>query len=82
MTLVRDVVCGMDIQAETAADSAVYKDNTFYFCSSDCKRQFEQEPEHHLEPYRDWNDPDLPLFLPVAAVPAAAAGATQPLRPV
>lgn len=77
MTMVRDVVCGMDIQAETAADSTVYKDNTYYFCSSDCKRQFEQEPEHYLEPYRNWDNPDVPIFMPVVATPSA-----QPLRPV
>jgi len=77
MTMVRDVVCGMDIQAETAADSTQYKDHTYYFCSSDCKRAFDQDPEHYLEPYRTWDNPDVLLFMPVAVAPAA-----QPMRPI
>ena len=77
MTMVRDVVCGMDIQAETAADSSEYRENVYYFCSSDCKRAFDQDPEHYLEPYRD--NRDVTFFLPVAALAPGTGSSGQPV---
>lgn len=42
-----DVVCGMTIDEKGAAAQAEYKGQTFYFCSADCKRSFEQDPEQY-----------------------------------
>ena len=76
MTMVRDVVSGMDIQAETAAESTEYQEHVYYFSSSENKRAFDQNPERYLEPYRTWDNPDVLLFMPIVATPAA-----QPMRP-
>lgn len=38
--VVVDPVCGMKINKKTAADRAVYKGKTYYFCASGCRRRF------------------------------------------
>ena len=45
---VRDSVCGMDIEPDTAAGKSEYKGQTYYFCSPGCKRSFDRDPEKYL----------------------------------
>lgn len=45
---VRDPVCGMDIDAATAAGKSEYKGQTYYFCSPGCKKSFEKDPEKYV----------------------------------
>ncbi len=45
---VRDPVCGMDVDPETAAGKSEYQGQTYYFCSPGCKRSFDKEPEKYL----------------------------------
>ena len=45
---VKDLVCGMDIEPETAAGTSEYKGTTYYFCSPGCKRSFDKDPEKYL----------------------------------
>ena len=45
---VKDVVCGMEVQAATAAGQTEYKGQTFYFCSSKCKGKFDAKPEQYV----------------------------------
>jgi YHS domain-containing protein len=45
-----DPICGMEVDPQTAEYKSEYKGKTYYFCSLDCKRQFDQEPEMHLNP--------------------------------
>jgi Cu+-exporting ATPase len=42
-----DPVCGMEVTPETAAESAEYEGQIFYFCSSSCCEQFENNPEKY-----------------------------------
>lgn len=42
---VKDPICGMTIEESDAAATAEYKGKTYYFCSIDCKEEFEQDPE-------------------------------------
>ena len=44
MAKVHDPVCGMDIEQSTAAGSARYEGETYYFCSPGCQRAFEANP--------------------------------------
>ncbi len=46
--MVKDVVCGMDVQPETAAGTSEYNGETYYFCSPSCKQQFDQSPERYV----------------------------------
>ena len=43
-----DPVCEMQIDEQTAAAKSEYQGQTYYFCSSGCKRQFDKDPERYL----------------------------------
>ena len=48
VTAVKDLVCGMDVEATTAAARAEYKGQTYYFCGSKCKENFDLKPDQYL----------------------------------
>ncbi|MDM7915636.1 MAG: YHS domain-containing protein [Candidatus Eisenbacteria bacterium] len=43
----RDPVCGMTVEESRAAATSEYKGNRYYFCSMECKRQFDRQPEKY-----------------------------------
>jgi P-type Cu+ transporter len=45
---VRDPVCDMEVDAASAAGSSSYEDDTYYFCSLDCKERFDRDPERYV----------------------------------
>jgi YHS domain-containing protein len=45
----RDPVCGMHLTYETAQARSEYNEQTYYFCSLDCKEQFDKDPERYVE---------------------------------
>jgi YHS domain-containing protein len=45
-----DPVCGMQVNQQNAAGRSAHQGKNFYFCSEDCKKQFDQDPE----PYVQW----------------------------
>lgn len=45
---VKDLVCGMDIEAATAAGRSEHKGQTYYFCGAKCKQKFDLNPEQYL----------------------------------
>jgi len=38
----------MDVTYETAQARSEYNGQTYYFCSLDCKEQFDQNPEKYI----------------------------------
>jgi len=48
-----DPVCEMHVEEEKAAATSEYEGKTYYFCSSGCKRRFEQDPGKFLAHLRD-----------------------------
>ncbi|HEX4104481.1 MAG TPA: YHS domain-containing protein [Candidatus Paceibacterota bacterium] len=44
-TKVKDVVCGKQIDPDTAMFTSNYKGTTYYFCSEGCKQKFDADPE-------------------------------------
>lgn len=48
--LVKDPVCGMEIDPKDAAGTSEYKGQTYYFCSLNCKKSFDKEPEKYVKP--------------------------------
>jgi Cu+-exporting ATPase len=54
--VLKDPVCGMDVTYETAKARSEYDGQTYYFCSLDCKEQFDRNPEaytaHEQETHR------------------------------
>ena len=42
--MVKDPVCGMDVDPKQAAGKSEYQGQTYYFCSAGCKKAFDKEP--------------------------------------
>ena len=47
-TVVKDPVCGMDIEIATAAGQTEHQGRTYYFCGTECKKKFDLNPEQYL----------------------------------
>jgi YHS domain-containing protein len=48
MEKVKDLVCGMTIDPQTAAATSEYKGKTYYFCAKGCKVAFDKNPEKYV----------------------------------
>lgn len=46
---VKDPVCGMMIEKQDAVATADYRGKTYYFCSEDCKVEFQENPEDYAD---------------------------------
>jgi len=46
--MVKDVVCGMEVDPKKAAGQSEYKGQTYYFCSPGCKKAFDKAPEKYV----------------------------------
>ena len=44
-----DPVCGMKVEEADAAATSEYEGKTYYFCSTDCKEEFESDPPSYAE---------------------------------
>jgi YHS domain-containing protein len=42
-----DPVCGMDVD-EKVKDRAEFEGQTYYFCSKDCRDEFQKSPEDYV----------------------------------
>lgn len=47
MAMQNDPVCGMQVDEQKASAKSQHQSRTYYFCSSDCKRKFDQQPEQY-----------------------------------
>jgi Cu+-exporting ATPase len=44
----KDPVCGMSVvRMQSGTPASEFKGRVYYFCSSDCKRKFDQNPSHY-----------------------------------
>ena len=46
--LVKDLVCGMDVDPATAEHRSEHEGRTYYFCSAHCKTAFDADPDSYL----------------------------------
>ena len=44
-----DPVCGMRVDAKSAAATYEYQGKTYYFCSKGCKEDFAKQPEKYID---------------------------------
>ncbi len=68
--LVKDVVCGMDVDPDSAPAKSDYQGTTYYFCAVGCKQDFDANPQKFLGNGG----------APAAEAPAAAPAAEQPVE--
>ncbi|MDZ4723118.1 MAG: YHS domain-containing protein [candidate division Zixibacteria bacterium] len=47
MTQFVDPVCYMSVTEESSAGHSNFENQTYYFCSADCKRQFDEDPQKY-----------------------------------
>lgn len=45
--MVKDPVCHMELNEKDAAGKAEYQGQTYYFCSSNCQKTFEAQPDKY-----------------------------------
>lgn len=48
--MVKDPVCGMQIDPKSAAGQSEHNGQTYYFCSDHCKNKFDHDPEYYVRP--------------------------------
>ena len=65
--MVKDPVCGMEVEPQSAAATRQYKGQTLYFCSDNCVKKFDAAPEQYASAVS-------------SATTGIADGATGPLR--
>ena len=44
-----DPVCKMEVNPASAEAQSEYEDQSFYFCSMECKRKFDTAPERYID---------------------------------
>lgn len=49
MAKVKDPVCGMTIEEQDAVATADYQGHRYYFCSQDCKQEFDANPDDYVQ---------------------------------
>jgi P-type Cu+ transporter len=79
-TIVRDPVCGMNVDTRTSEFRHQLGESTYFFCSERCLERFKADPDRYLNPNQSdpaTTDPAL------GALPQAAEGAiwTCPMHP-
>lgn len=45
--MVKDPVCGMEVDPKTASEKSDYQGKTYYFCSGGCKKAFDKDPQKY-----------------------------------
>ena len=71
-----DPVCDMEVAPDEAAGRSEYEGETYYFCSTHCKEQFDSDPESYLSSDQP-ESADKPVT--AAAPPKEAATVTLPI---
>jgi YHS domain-containing protein len=49
MATATDPVCGMQVETTQAPAQSEYQGQTYYFCSEECKRTFDANPEQYAK---------------------------------
>jgi len=46
--MVKDPVCGMDVDSNNLKFQSVYNEKIYVFCSSYCKKSFDENPDKYI----------------------------------
>ena len=47
--MVKDPICGMNVDEKTAKFKSTYEGKTYYFCNNACKVEFEKNPKKYAK---------------------------------
>jgi len=53
INMVKDPVCGMNVDEKTAKFKSEYMGKTYYFCNQSCKEVFDKNPKRFAEDSED-----------------------------
>ncbi|MEM2094178.1 MAG: YHS domain-containing protein [Candidatus Bathyarchaeia archaeon] len=48
--IVKDPVCGMEVNEKTVRFKSEYCGKTYYFCNASCKKAFDANPAKYVKP--------------------------------
>lgn len=54
--MVKDPICGVNVDEKTGTLKSEYMGKTYYFCSQPCKEVFEKNPKRFAEDSEDEED--------------------------
>ena len=74
MNQVRDPVCGMIIDRDTAKARSTHEGHDVYFCSDECRRAFEADPARYAPGEAERHEPRSTVSGPFAAPKFGSAG--------
>ncbi len=77
--LVKDVVCGMEVDPDTAPAKSEYEGVAYYFCAEGCKQDFDANPQQYLDG-GEAPAAEAPEATPAEAAPAEAPAGAAPQR--
>jgi YHS domain-containing protein len=75
---VHDPVCHMDIEITAAAGRSDYDGNTYYFCSTGCKRDFDTDPPGVLQREAEYDHSQGADHEMMAGAASTSAGSSRP----
>ncbi len=56
--MAKDPVCGMTVNAKSAAAQLEHEGQTYFFCSDGCKKRFQEDPAKFVaKSQSDWDRP-------------------------
>ncbi len=47
--MAKDLVCGMDVDENTAPAKSEHLGKTYYFCAPGCKKAFDTDPDKYIK---------------------------------
>jgi YHS domain-containing protein len=65
----KDVVCGMQVDEDTATNKFDFYGKTFYFCSPACKAKFGRSPEAYINRGAQIREHQSAVFIPPKTKP-------------
>ncbi len=54
--MAKDPVCGMTVDEKQAPAKSTYQGQTYYFCSTGCKAEFDRHPEQYAGQQQESQD--------------------------
>jgi YHS domain-containing protein len=79
--MVRDIVCGLDVEEHTAYAQGLYsrfEGETYFFCCDECLQLFEQNPSQFISPAIDVEQPEPVSSSAPTTGPSGAARSSHP----
>ncbi len=75
--MVKDPICGMEIEPEAAAARRSHMGHTFYFCSTQCADTFDADPHKYAHPVMDGNGTKSAIASAPTAVESSCCQSTD-----